>query len=203
MAVVAMPANPVWRKRAWIPPSRNQVNESAWTGARQVLRLPGAALWRVSAAHVPLTREIQTWPWKAFLTVLEGQANTFLMPYACSQTGVANPRVQAAVQGEGRATLAGFPASRFILNGGRAMTFLHPSGRRQMVLLTNDLTSDAAGVAVARFRGVLREAPAVTSVVEIRNPVCEMAMVNGDVGWDEEEGVYSIAFDAREAFGPV
>ena len=201
MALIAMPADAEFTRRAWIPPSSNQVNRSGWTGARKVLRLPGAALWKVSAAVKPMTREVDTWPWKAFLTELEGEANHFLMPYACNQTAAANPTAGAgAVQGAQTAPIAGMPAGLLYLHAGQALTFLLPSGLRQLVLLTQNLVANGAGAGLATFRGALREAPANGAAIEARNPVCEMALTSGDVGWDDDEGVFKVAFDAEEAF---
>jgi hypothetical protein len=202
MAVVSLPVGAVFTRRAWIPPSKNQVNRSGWTGARTVLRLPGAGLWRGSFAVKQMSRERETWPWKAFLAVLEGEANTFLMPFEdCAQTSAANPTVYSgATQGGTTVTLAGMPPSALYLNGGRALSFTDPSGKRQLVLLANDLVADSAGRGVATFRGALREAPTVGATVEARRPVCEMALTSGDVGWDKDQGVYSVAFDAEEAF---
>lgn len=201
MAVVQMPAGAVFTKRAWTPPAQNQVNKSGWTGARKVLRLPGAGVWKVTASVKPISREVDAWPWKAFLSVLEGQANTFLMPFACKQTAAANPVVVAsAFQGATTNVLLGGMPPGLFLRGGRALTFLLPSGKRQLVLLTQDLVAGNDGEAYAAFRGALRETVAAGVAVEARDPVCEMAMMNADVPWDENEGVYTVAFDAEEAF---
>lgn len=202
MALVQIPANARFTRRAWIPPARNQVNRSAWTGARKVLRLPGAAPWRVSANVMPMAREAETWPWKAFLAVLEGEANTFLMPFACSQTAAANPVVGAGggTMGAETCPISGMPPNALYMQGGRALTFLLPTGKRQLVLLTQNLVADGAGNGVAHFRAALRAAPAAGAAIEARNPVCEMAMTDSNIGWDEDEGVYKIAFDAEEAF---
>jgi hypothetical protein len=201
MAVLTMPANAEFTRRAWTPPARNQVNRSGWTGARSVVRMPGAAIWRVSVACKPLTREADTWPWTAFLAALEGTANHFLMPYKCGQTAAANPVAGAGgQQGSDQAPIAGMPAGGLYLRGGQAMTFLLPSGSRQLVLLTHDLVADGAGTGLAKFRGALREAPAAAAAIEARNPVCEMTMVTNDTGWDDDEGVFKVAFDAEEAF---
>lgn len=200
MALLTMPVGALFTRRAWVPPAQNQVNRSGWTGARKVLRLPGASIWRVSATVFPMTREADTWPWKAFFTALEGEANTFLMPYACKQVTAANPVVREAEQGESTAIVGGMPVSRRYLHGGRALTFLHPSGRRQLVLLTQDLVADALGNGTATFRAPLRETPEVGAAVEAREPVCEMAMTAAP-GWGEDEGKYTLSFDAEEAFG--
>lgn len=201
MAVLAIPANAEFTRRAWRPPAKNQVNRSGWTGARSVVRLPGAALWAVSAACKPLTREVDTWPWTAFLAALEGNANHFLMPYKCGQTAAPNPVAGAGgEQGSDQAPVAGMVPGGLYLHGGQGLTWLLPSGSRQLVLLTHDLVADGAGNGLARFRGALREAPAAGAAIEARDPVCEMAMVNNDIGWDDDEGVFKVAFDAEEAF---
>ncbi len=204
MAVVQVPAGAVFTRRAWIPPARTQSNRSGWTGASRKLRLPGAGIWRVSAAVLPMAREADSWPWKAFIAALEGRANTFLMPYKCQHDLPALANVaevgEGAEQGEDTCPIVGMPAGQLFLAGGRALTFLLPSGKRQMVLLTQNLVADGDGEGVAHFRGALREAPEAGEHVEARDPVCEMEMTSDDQGWDDDEGVYKIAFDAEESF---
>lgn len=200
MAVVQMPANAVFTKRAWTPPSQNQVNRSGWTGARKVLRLPGAGVWKVTAAIKPISREVDSWPWKAFLTVLEGEANTFLMPFACQPrpAGALISALNGGVQGATSINLQtqGVQTGKG-LRGGQAITVTLASGKRQLLLLTQDFIGDGQ-VRTAYFRGALRENfPA--QYVEAVNPVCEMAMV-GKPALDENEGVYTLGFDAEEAF---
>lgn len=201
MARVQMPPDPVFTRRAWITPAQNQVNRSGWTGGRKVSRLPGAGIWRVSATLKSMSREAETWPWKAFFAALEGEANTFLMPYACKQTAAPNPVVRIATQGQTTAELGGMPVSKPYLPAGRALTFIHPSGRRQLVLLTKDLIADALGTGIATFRGALRETSPAGAPVEARDPVCEVALPQGaPPGWEENEGVTTLTFDAEEAF---
>lgn len=207
MAVLTVPVGAKFTKRAWVPPSRTQVNRSGWTGARKALRLPGAGLWRVSAAVRTMTREIEVYPWRAFLLALEGQANTFLMPVCEGQhvvpgTGEAPVVVQdgTAVQGSTTMRIAGLGAGGLRMFGGQYMSVVLPSGQTQLLGLTQDLLVTEGGVGVARFRGALRETLVNGARVEISNPVCEMEMASGDVGWDEDEGQWTVAFDAVEAF---
>lgn len=210
MAVVQMPAGAVFTKRAWTPPAQNQVNKSGWTGARKVLRLPGAGVWKVTAAIKPISREVDAWPWQAFLAVLEGEANTFYMP-ACDGDQWRAPGTPAnaaflnsgfpnvGVQGATQMHLGGLGAPGLKMYGGQKITVFAPDGTAQMLLLTQNLVADGQGLALATFRGALRRQPTDGSQVRLARPVCEMAMV-GNPALDENEGVYTLGFDAEEAF---
>lgn len=202
MAVIAMPTGAEWVRRQWKPPAQNQVNRTRWTGKRTVVRMPGAALWRVSATLFPKTSALAAEPWAAWLAALEGSANHFYMPIACNQTASANPTVgtAGAAQGSDTAPIKGMPASATYLRAGQKMTFTLPSGNRQLVILTAPLVANGSGTGTATFRGALREAVANNAAIEARNPFCEMALVNDDAGWDEDEGVFNLSFDAEEAF---
>lgn len=203
MALVQMPAGAVFTKRDWTPPSQNQVNRSRWTGARKVLRLPGAGIWRVSAALKPISTEAEAWPWKAFLSVLEGEANTFPMPFACEQYPADGVTVKSGgVQGAaGAVRLQGIdPAGQLALRAGQGMTFEYPNGKRQLVVLTQPLVADSNGEAVAFFRSNMRQDAPPGTRVEVRNPYAEMSMAS-PVPIVENEGIYTVAFDAEEAFG--
>lgn len=209
MALIIMPANVPFVRKTWVPPAKNQVNRSGWTGKRKVVRLPGAALWSVSAAVMPISREVDAWPWLAFFTALEGEANSFLMPYCVGQyrrpgTG-ANPTVSGVqtggAGGQGAQTLyienLGVGGG---LHAGQVMTLLYPSGNRQLVLLTQNLIGDGTGRGMATFRGAMRETPAAGAAVEFVNPVCQMALTDDAIPLPNDEGVYNFAFDATEDF---
>lgn len=202
MAVIAMPSPANWTRRQWIPPAKNQVNRSGWTGKRTVVRMPGAALWRVSASLMPISTAMAAEPWEAWLAALEGSANHFYMPIGCNQTAAANPTVGTGgtAQGNDTAPVTGMPASATYLRAGQKMTFYLPSGARQLVILTAPLVANGSGNGTATFRGAVREALTAGGAIEARNPFCEMAMTNDDSGWDEDEGVFGLSFDAEEAF---
>lgn len=203
MALVTLPAPAVFTRNVWTPPAQNQVNRSAWTGARKVVRLPGTPRWRVSAALKTITREIDAWPWIGFFTALEGEANTFLMPWReCQVVGVETVTVGVggALAGAQQAPIAGMPVAAPFLRTGQALTFLFAGGGRQLVVLTQDLVADVAGTGTAHFRAALRKSVAAGVVVKARYPDGEMAMVGGPVPLPNDEGAYNFAFDAEEAF---
>lgn len=200
MALITMPAGAVFPRTDWTPPAQNQVNRSGWTGGRKVVRLPGAPRWRVSAALKQISREVDAWPWKRFFTALEGEGNTFLMPFYCNPDApAATALVRAgAVKGNETLPLSGLPVG-LVLHGGQAISVVHPTGRHQLLMLTDDLVGAGDGTGTAQVRAALREAPVVGAVVQLRDPVCQMALT-ANVPLPRDEGVYNFAFDAEEAF---
>lgn len=204
MSIITFPTVQFWIKRDWTPPANNRVNQSEWTKGRKVVRLPGAALWRVSAMHRPITNERDTWPWKAFFAAVEGEAHHFYMPYACNQVAAGSRTIGSggAAQGAVTAPIAGMTANATpFLYAGQALTITLPSGARQLVILTANLNSSSGGTGIATFRAGLRETVSAGATVEARNPYCEMAMASPNPGWTEQSGIFQIAFDAVEAFG--
>lgn len=84
-----------------------QVNRSAYTGARQVVGLPGGARWRFAAEHVPIIGEAAFRPWRAALAKLKGVENTFRMPAGEGAQRVgANPSMRQS-RGYGLTNIAG------------------------------------------------------------------------------------------------
>ncbi len=209
MAVIALPASPPFVRTSWVPPAQNQVNRSGWTGKRKVVRLPTSKGWRVSVSVMAISREVDAWPWKAFFAASEGEANTFLMPYCRGQyvvpgTGAAVTveAVQPAdvgVQGAGSVKVGGLNVNGGLF-AGQALDVLLPSGDRQLFILTSALVGDAQGKAIATFGGGLRETPAAGAAVELRDPVCVMALVGNNTPIPSDEGVYNFAFDAEEVW---
>lgn len=202
MALKIMPPNAIFPRATWVPPAQNQVNRSGWTGAQKIVRLPGAGRWRVSASLMEITTEAAALPWYAFFTSLEGRAHSFLMPWKRCQPVAADAIVGSAGAAAGAETalIAGMPASRTYLAAGRVLTFVLPSGVRQMVMLTQNLVANSSGVGTATFRAPLRQALAPGAIVLAKNPVCQMKLTQDDVPLPEDEGKYNFAFDAEESF---
>lgn len=207
MALVLMPSDAVFVRTQWVPPAQNQINTSGWTGARQVLRAPGVGRWRVSAALKPIAREIDVFAWRAFCTAVEGQANTFLMPYCKNQYRApgmgSNPVVktgQGDLSGNETMVIAGLGAAGTKMYAGQVITVTLPSGKKQMLMLKAHLIAASNGEATATFRAALRESPAGNSAVETLNPVAEMAMTDDAVPIPQDNGVYNLAFEAAEVW---
>lgn len=57
-----------------------QVNRSGWTGRRQVLGLPGGAVWEASGEFVTRIGQANFYELRAFLAALRGPVNTFALP---------------------------------------------------------------------------------------------------------------------------
>ena len=79
MSVITLPDNN-FRSINWTLVQPTQVNRSEFTSARQVMQLPGASYWKVSADHVPIRGEANIRSWRSFLAKLRGQTNTFRLP---------------------------------------------------------------------------------------------------------------------------
>jgi hypothetical protein len=92
MAIIALPDGK-WTSFDLKLSQPAQVNRSEFTGARQVMQLPGAARWMATVEHAPIVGEPSIRPWRAFLAKLRGQANRFNL---------------VAVQGAQRAAQPGF-----------------------------------------------------------------------------------------------
>jgi hypothetical protein len=164
------------RKMRFDQPS--QVNRSAWTGKTKIVRLPGAARWTLSLGLPPINNENDVKPWRAFFVALEGVGNVFDVKVACQPSGAT---VGAAAAGAQTAAIGGG------LVAGDFVTFNLASGAKQLCVLTTN---------AGDFRPPLREA--ASSGVGF-NPYCRMRLANSVVGWDENDGIYSVAFDAEEA----
>jgi hypothetical protein len=93
MAVITLPDNN-FRSAQWTLVQPTQVNRSEFTGARQVMQLPGASYWRASVEHVPIKGEANVRAWRSFFARLQGQVNTFrLIASEGAQYSGANPRI--------------------------------------------------------------------------------------------------------------
>lgn len=206
MTLIALPPSISFVSVQWTPPSTKvQVNRSAWTGARRGVRLPGGARWAAKATLPPVVNDpVKESAWAGFLAALDGPFNSFRLPCRTNQHGLAiSPVVKAgAIAGATSLVIAGLPASIQILSVGQLMTVILPSGRAQMLILIDNLISNATGEATAIFRAALREAPAAGSAVETVNPFCELSLVGDVPAWTDglANRTDFEAIDLEEAF---
>lgn len=186
--MVLVPVPPIYlRERRFDLDVPGQGNRSDWTGTRQYVGLPGAETWYAQAAFMPAATERNKRLLRAFLLSLRGGQNWFRFPRSPGQFGGANPTV-AAVLDDNTVTLnsaAGIVA-------GMWATFTY-GGKFRLV----GLKGDPAGNTIS-FEPFLRAAPAAGSVVEFRNPFCEMVLTNARNGFDTDEGVDTLEIQAEE-----
>lgn len=98
----------------------------------------------------------------------------------------------SAAQGATSITLSTSPA----MTKGMLATVTLPSGNRQMVMLTADISGSTI-----TFLPPLREAISSGASVEVTNPTCQVALVNSEYGWTVAPWRrYGIQFDVEEAF---
>lgn len=199
MAIIAIPDHH-FRTVDWTLRQPTQVNRSEWTGRRQVMQMPGAALWLVQAEHVPIIGEDNIRPWRAFLAAMRGQVNvTRVKATGLDQRAGAEPVIVVGAAGASTIGLAGMAPSAVLLPAGAMMTVIFTSGASQLVVLRSDLVADSDGNGIAQFDPMLR-ASAVGGVVETIRPWCQIALdtdtstISIDRGWQ-----YSVSLAGTEA----
>lgn len=191
MAVKTLPSGFKFRAIEWRLQQPAQVNRSGYTGARQVVGLPGGARWSASVEFAPFQNDAAVRAWRGFLAGLEGQVHTFYMPAVLAdQHAGANPTATVA-SGASSATLS----SSIGLQAGQYLTFTLSSGKRQMVVLTADMVG-----ALATFRPPLREA--ATGTVETLRPYAQVALTEDTVAWSPQPGgIYALGgIEVEEAY---
>lgn len=200
MAIITPPAALPIRRIEWRLRQPAQVNRSGWTGHRQVLGLPGGAMWSASGEFVQMVRESNARQWRAFFAQLRGAFNTFLLPAV--EENQHNLTVNALVNGAGQTgrtlSIKNLPVSTQLLPAG---AFISLPGTNQMFMLTGALTSNGSGNATAIFEPSLRISPADSAAVETKKPTAHVALTTDTIGWSVDPGqIYGFAFDAEEAF---
>lgn len=175
-----------------------QVNRSIWTGARKVVGLSGAELWRGTATIDTLATEDAERPWRAFLFALRGQVNWFRWYLPCNTHIGPKPTVLTSATGYSLA-LTGMQASAMILRAGQFITVPLPSGKFRAVCLNADLYTDIYGSGTATFDQMLPEAPTVAAVVETANPWIAMSLTEAVQGFSYDQGVAGTSFGVEEA----
>jgi hypothetical protein len=207
MAIIALPATTRFaRKIEWTLDRPAQVNRSGWTGRRQVVANPWHGMWRAQVELVPIIGEANVRPTRAFLAKLKGQINTFLLPAVeGDQHSYVSPFTGTVVSGAAGAStmvVGSMPAFVTYLTAGCLMQIPLPSGKNQMVMLTQDLVSDSFGVGTATFEPPLRETAAVSTAIEAKRPCCEVALAGSSISWGVEPGkIYGVGtLQLEEAF---
>lgn len=195
MAIITPPAALPIRRIQWRLRQAHQVNRSGWTGRRQVLTTPGAALWSASAEFVPIRGEAGAKKWRAFFHQLEGQLNKFpLIAVENAQHGGANPTIVSGAQG---ATSLQLSASPPALAAGDFMTVKLADDSFQMVVLVAAIS----GTTAQFLPGLRDDAATGAGSVETIWPYAHVAMTEDSFEHSVDQGqIYSFAFDVEEAF---
>lgn len=200
MALVTLPDNG-FRNAQWTLNQPTQVNKSEWTNRRQVMQLPGAAFWTVSADHVPIIREAAFRPWRSFLAGMRGQVNTTrLIAVEEAQHGGANPVVTSGVAGGFSVGLSGMPVSAQFLPDGAFMTITYADGREQLVVVRGNVMANESGLGAAIVEPMLL-ASLSGATVETRLPWARIAFNASAQPYSVDAGqIYSIKIEGTETF---
>ena len=202
MATIALPDSK-FASAQWSLVVPQQINRSEWTGRRQVMVLPGAAYWKVTAAHVVVISEANMLAWRSFFAQLKGSANTFRLPAgeADQHTGSEAAIQASAIAGAVTVALTGLAASVTLLKAGHFATVKLSGGGEQLVQLIADLTSDGSGAASLSFFPPLRAATTAGATLGTKRPTALVALDASTTSFAVDRGqTYTFSLAATEAF---
>jgi hypothetical protein len=201
VAILDLPDH-AFTNASWALRVPQQVNVSEWTGRRQVMRLPGAARWQVSAAHVPLLGEASARPWRAFLAGLRGSENRFrFRATEALQTGIGGALATNAATAMGATSMQMIGAAQgWTLRRGMFVTVV-VGAVEQLLCVTQDAVADAARIATISFEPELRVAVPSATPVEHTRPWALVALDDPQASWSVDRGqIYSLSLTATEAY---
>lgn len=215
MTTITLPSTPKFQSVTWklVQPAQNNISQ--WTGARQVLP-SGRGWWECQVTLPPIVGESNVRAWLSFIGLTQGTVSDFQVPVTpgeqtnnwpspvptlfLSFTGGAystggEPSVNGSGQTGRSLVTHGWHPSTTILYAGQYVTI-----NDQLLQLTSDVTSNAAGQATISFAPAVRSSPADGAAIEFRNPYALMYSVD-DITYSIEPGmVYNISLNLREAF---
>lgn len=180
-----------------------QLNQSVWTRRQRKTGLPGSERWQASAETPQCATEADERQWRSFLFGLRGVLNWFKLPLPC-QTHIGPEPVVAAggTLGSYQQPLKGMEPNTTILYAGQFLTFPLLVGRPRTVQLTEDLQTDGAGAAIARFTPSLGQVPAIDAAVETSNPFIPVCSVDTVNALSFSQGVSGTTLNLIEDMGP-
>lgn len=191
MALITLPPEFHIAHLEWALDRPAQINRSPYSGKRTAVANPWHGLWYFHVELAALT-EAQTRALRAFIGLLLGSLNTFLLPVRTDSNTAAATTASAAAQNAIQLTLG----SAAGLASGMFATVTLASGNRQLLLLTQ-----APAGNVITFQPPLREAVGGGATVEIGNPTCQVAMRESRIGGSVDLGpVNNFSFDVEEVF---
>jgi hypothetical protein len=195
----------------------SQTNVSEWTGRRQTIA-SGRGWWECQLSLPPIVGTANVNAWRAFIAKARGGANDFQIPVDPTaqapnitttavgslslnfttnlyQTFSPTPLVNGSGQTGRTLSTTGWPVSSTVLQAGQFVTI-----NDQLLQLTENVVSNASGIATLTFEPPVRVSPANNAPVEYENPYCLMYFVEEPTLSVENGYVYSLSLNLRESF---
>lgn len=217
MATISFPSSPKPNGMVWRLVMPSQTNVSEWTGRRQTIA-SGRGWWECQLSLPPIVGTTNVNAWRAFIAKSRGKANDFRIPVDPTaqspeltinavgslnlnftanlyQTFSEDPLVNGSGQQGRTLNTTGWPVSTTVLQAGQFVTI-----NDQLLQLTENVVSDAFGLAVLTFEPPIRVSPANNAPIEYVNPYCLMYMVEEPTLSVENGYVYSLSLNLRESF---
>lgn len=177
-AAVGLPPSNEWHLRY-----RTQHSISELDGTVQTIVLPGA-YWYCTVGWTQLNAT----RWRAleaFLASLEGAGGRFyfgpqhaLTPVG---TGAGTPLVNGASQTGSSLITDGWTPSSAILKAGDYLHF-DAGGRRELKIVTADVTANGSGQATISIKPPIRTSPADNAAITVSSPSCVMMLADDEQG---------------------
>lgn len=217
MATITYPSTPKPQGMTWRLVMPAQTNVSEWTGRRQTLA-SGRGWWECQITFPPIAGTANVNAWRSFLAKSRGTANDFQVPVDPTaqapdisssavgslslnfttnlyQTFSETPLVNGSGQTGRTLSTTGWPVSTTVLQAGQFVTI-----NNQLLQLTENVTSNASGIAVLTFEPPIRVSPSDNEPVEYENPFCLMYLLEEPTLSVEAGYVYSLSLNLRESF---
>lgn len=196
MALITFPSTPKPQTMSWRLVMPAQTNVSDWTGRRQTIA-SGRGWWECQITLPPISGTTRINAWRAFIAKSRGAANDFQVPVdpTAQSASTATPRVNGALQTGRTLATDGWAVSTTVLQAGQYVTI-----NNQLLQLTENVTSNASGVATLTFEPPIRVSPADNTLIEYKNPFCLMYLVEEPTLSVETGYVYSLSLNLRESF---
>ena len=217
MATITYPSSPKPNGMSWRLVMPSQTNVSEWTGRRQTLA-SGRGWWECQLSLPPIVGTANVNAWRSFIAKARGAANDFRVPVDPTaqapnitttavgslslnfttnlyQTFSPTPLVNGSGQTGRTLSTTGWPVSSTVLQAGQFVTI-----NDQLLQLTENVVSNASGIATLTFEPPVRVSPANNAPVEYENPYCLMYFVEEPTLSVENGYVYSLSLNLRESF---
>lgn len=203
MTILTFPsAMPLPLTNEWQLRSRTQHSISELDGTVQTIVLPGA-FWRCTVSY-PTLNSTRWRALEAFLASLDGAGGRFYFgpQHAKTPVGAAGgtPLVNGASQVGNSLVTDGWPASTAILKAGDYLHF-DVSGRRELKIVTADVSSNGTGQATIAIKPAIRVSPADNAAIVTSSPSCVMMLESDEEGslTHRTAGLAAFSLSMREA----
>ena len=196
MATITYPSTPKPNGMAWRLVMPAQTNVSEWTGVRQTIA-SGRGWWECQISLPPIVGTTNVNAWRSFIAKARGRANDFQIPVdpTAQSASTATPLVNGGSQTGRTLATDGWPVSTTVLVAGQFVTI-----NNQLLQLTENVTSNASGVATLTFEPPIRVSPADNATIQYKNPFCLMYFLEEPTLSVENGYVYSLSLNLRESF---